>query len=233
MSFESLDILQQIVYFTFIISLFGMVAGSVFFFAQKSEMPDSYRSSTIISGVICLVAAMTYFFMKDFYLARSGEQDFPTELRYIDWIITVPLMLVKFPTLLGLGSKGQKFMAMLIIVSVVMLITAFVGEMNFENKALHFGFYGVSVLCWFYILYSLNKALGSLPPTISEAKKITIRRMFIIILVGWTIYPVGYLVPTFQLEADYRELLYNIGDLINKVGLGLIIIAGGFREKKA
>lgn len=229
------EALQLFVYYTFIISLFSMTAGSVFFFAQQSRMPESYRSSAIISGVICLLAAMTYFMMKDIYYASitSGVATrFPTELRYIDWILTVPLMLIKFPTLLGVGQKGQRFMTLLIIASLIMLVTAFTGEVNFGNKAYYFGFYAVSVTAWLYILFSLNKALGSLPASISEEKKATIKKMFILILIGWVIYPIGYLLPIFQLEPDYRELVYNIGDVINKVGLGLIIIAGGFRDKK-
>lgn len=56
--------------------------------------------------------------------------------------------------------------------------------------------------------------------------------MFLFILIGWVIYPIGYLAPTFGLEPDIRELVYNIGDIINKVGLGLVIIAGGYREVK-
>ncbi len=232
--FSDLSVLQQFVYFTFIISLFSMIAGSIFFFNQKSELPKSYRPAAILGGVICLVAGMTYYFMKDLYLANAlaGVNDFPTEYRYIDWIITVPLMLIKFPTLLGLGKRGQQFMLKLILASVAMLVTAFIGEVNFGNAAIHYGFYGVSCAFWFLIIFSLKSALSSLPPTITEAKRISIRRMFLFILIGWTIYPLGYLAPTFGLEGDYRELVYNIGDIINKVGLGLAVIAGGYRESK-
>lgn len=174
--FSDLSILQQFVYFTFIISLFCMIGASIFFFSQKSELDREYRPAAIISGVICLVAGMTYFYMKGIYLdaALAGKSTFPTEFRYIDWIITVPLMLVKFPTLLGLGKRGQKFMTKLILCSVAMLITAFIGEVNFDTKSFHYGSYAISVGFWLYILYSLNSALSSLPDTVSEAKRISI-----------------------------------------------------------
>lgn len=231
--YDHLNALQQVVYFTFIITLFGMLAGMVFFFAQKSELTGEYKQTAILSGVITLVAALTYYFMHRIYLdgAKGEGGNFPTVFRYIDWFITVPLMLTKFPVLLGLGSRGINFMIKLVICSLIMLITAFIGELYPENPALHYGLYGVSCAFWLFILYSLNSALGQLPDSISEAKRIGIRRMFKIILIGWVIYPIGYLMPTFGLEGDYRELLYNIGDLINKVGLGVIVIVAGFRAQ--
>lgn len=233
---DTLTTLQQFVYFTFIISFFGMAAGSVYFFSQKSELPGAYKQAVIISGVITMVAALTYFYMKDIYLQNAissgSEKGFPTEYRYIDWLITVPLMLIKFPVLLGMGDKGRGFMIKLVVCSLAMLIFSFVGEVNFENKALHFGSYGVSVSFWLFIIFSLNSALRSLPESITEAKRTSIRRMFIFIFVGWIIYPLGYLMPTFGLPGDYRELIYNIGDIINKVGLGLVVVAGGYRSLK-
>jgi len=113
-----------------------------------------------------------------------------------------------------------------------MLLTSFVAEVNFDNKAIHFSFYGVSCLCWLFILFSLNSALKALPATISEAKRGSIGLMFMFIFVGWIIYPLGFLAPTLGLEPDIREFCYNIGDIINKVGLGLVIIVGGFKEQK-
>lgn len=232
---DSLTNLQLYTYFTFIIALFGMFAGTLYFFMQRSELQGPFRQAAIISCVITFVAGMTYYFMKDIYLdgaASGGGYAFPTEFRYIDWFITVPLMLIKFPALLGMGGEGRKFLTKLIILSLGMLLFAYIGEVNFETKAIHFGSYGISCLCWLVILFSLNGALRSLPLNTTESKRAAIRRMFLFILIGWVIYPIGYLMPTFGLQPDYRELLYNIGDVINKVGLGLVIIAGGFAHAK-
>ena len=231
---DSLTALEQLTQGTFIFAFFSMVAGSAFFFSQKNELSGGYRSSTAISGVITLVAALTYFYMKDIYreAALSDTERFPTVYRYIDWFITVPLMLVKFPVLLGLGARGASFMIRLVIVSLVMLVTAFIGEITIGNNAMHYGFYGVSVLAWIYIIYSLGSALSDLPDHVTEAKRVAIRRMFFFILIGWIIYPIGYLMPTFGVAPDYRELLYNIGDVINKVGLGLVIVVGAVAERR-
>ena len=46
-----------------------------------------------------------------------------------------------------------------------------------------------------------------------------------LILVGWIIYPLGYLAPVVSADlADLRETLYTIADIINKVGLGVLVL---------
>ncbi|MGJ8676617.1 MAG: bacteriorhodopsin [Akkermansiaceae bacterium] len=231
--YDNLSLLQQTVYFTFIVSFFAMLAGTVFFFSQKSELNAEYRQTAILSGVITLVASLTYYFMQKIYLenATMGTSAFPTQFRYIDWFITVPLMLIKFPALLGMGSRGVKFMGKLVICSLFMLSFSFAGELNIGNNALHFGLYGISVGFWVYIIYSLYIALNQLPDSVDDYKKTGIRRMFLFILIGWVIYPIGYILPSLSLPGDYRELLYNVGDVINKVGLGLVVINAGLRSR--
>lgn len=49
--------------------------------------------------------------------------------------------------------------------------------------------------------------------------------MRLFILIGWAIYPIGYAVTLFATGVEVqlvRELIYNVADLINKVGFGLI-----------
>jgi sensory rhodopsin len=46
-----------------------------------------------------------------------------------------------------------------------------------------------------------------------------------LILIGWIIYPLGYLAPAVSADLmDLRELLYTIADIINKVGLGVLVL---------
>jgi bacteriorhodopsin len=45
-----------------------------------------------------------------------------------------------------------------------------------------------------------------------------------LILVGWIIYPLGYLAPVAGDFDAIREVLYTIADIINKVGLGVLVL---------
>jgi bacteriorhodopsin len=83
------------------------------------------------------------------------------------------------------------------------------------------------------IMGVLAMAMRELPESMHEETRRTITAMSTLVLLGWLVYPVGYLAPSFGLDADLRELIYNISDVINKVGLGMIVYFGGRRLLKA
>ena len=53
--------------------------------------------------------------------------------------------------------------------------------------------------------------------------------MMWIIIVGWAIYPLGYMAGTdgwyngIETVLPSMEVIYNIGDAINKIGFGLVV----------
>ncbi|MEM1060154.1 MAG: bacteriorhodopsin [Verrucomicrobiota bacterium] len=230
----NLSPLETVVYFTFIVSFFGMIAGSVFFAMQRNAVPKDYQSSMVITAIILLIAAMNYYYMKEIYLIgiADGSETFPTEFRYIDWLLTVPLMLIKFPSMLGLGPKGLRFLVILVVLSLLMITTGFLGEINFDQPTIHYGLFAVGSVAWLLIVAMLFFSLSDLPEQVDHFKRTAITRMAWFVLIGWAIYPLGYLAPTFGLEPAVRELVYNVGDLINKVGLGLFVFAAGVASAK-
>jgi sensory rhodopsin len=225
--------LQLLVQLTFTITFFGMVAASVFMALQKNAVAREYRSSMAISCVILLIAAMNYYFMRDIYIVgiASGVARFPTEFRYIDWVLTVPLMLVKFPSILGMGPKGVRFLMILVLLALIMIVTGFIGEINITNALVHFSLFGVGGVAWVLIVLLLFFSLKELPPDADPFKRDVIRRMAFFVLVGWMVYPIGYLAPSYGLPADVREFVYNIADLVNKVGLALVVYSVGMRRQ--
>ncbi|MEM1158089.1 MAG: bacteriorhodopsin [Verrucomicrobiota bacterium] len=226
--------LQMVVHYTFIMTFIGMIAGCIFFALQKSSVLPEYQTSMTVTAVILAIASINYYYMKDVYVMgiATGEGNFPTEFRYIDWMLTVPLMLVKFPVLLGMGPKGTQFLVILVMLSLLMLVTGFIGEVSPETPLVHYGLFGVGVVAWLLIVGMIFFSLSDLPPHIDEITAGTIKKMAYFILIGWLIYPIGYLSPTIGLTPDIRELVYNIGDLINKVGLGLFIYYGSAAKTK-
>ena len=79
--------------FTFFIGSMAMLASTVFFFVQMTRVEGKWKDSLLVSGLITGIAAVHYFYMRNFW-AENGVS--PTEFRYIDWILTVPLMCVEF-----------------------------------------------------------------------------------------------------------------------------------------
>ncbi|OAI82792.1 rhodopsin [Exiguobacterium sp. KKBO11] len=230
---EDVNLLVLATQYMFWVGFVGMAAGTLYFLVERNSLAPEYRSTATVAALVTFVAAIHYYFMKQ-AVGESGllsEIDgFPTEIRYIDWLVTTPLLLIKFPLLLGLkGGKGRSLLTKLVIADIIMIIGGYIGEssINLAGGFTQLGLwaYVVGCIAWFYIIYLLftnvTKAAEDKPAPIRKA----LLQMRLFILIGWAIYPVGYAVTLFAPGIDVqlvRELIYNFADLINKVGFGLI-----------
>ncbi|WP_214770013.1 MULTISPECIES: bacteriorhodopsin [unclassified Exiguobacterium] len=230
---EDVNLLVLATQYMFWVGFVGMAAGTLYFLVERNSLAPEYRSTATVAALVTFVAAIHYYFMKQ-AVGESGllsEIDgFPTEIRYIDWLVTTPLLLIKFPLLLGLkGGKGRSLLTKLVIADIIMIIGGYIGEssINLAGGFTQLGLwaYVVGCIAWFYIIYLLftnvTKAAEDKPAPIRKA----LLQMRLFILIGWAIYPVGYAVTLFAPGIEIqlvRELIYNFADLINKVGFGLI-----------
>ena len=230
---EDVNLLVLATQYMFWVGFVGMAAGTLYFLVERNSLAPEYRSTATVAALVTFVAAIHYYFMKQ-AVGESGllsEIDgFPTEIRYIDWLVTTPLLLIKFPLLLGLKEgKGRALLTKLVIADIIMIIGGYIGEssINLAGGFTQLGLwaYVVGCIAWFYIIYLLftnvTKAAEDKPAPIRKA----LLQMRLFILIGWAIYPVGYAVTLFApgIEVQLvRELIYNFADLINKVGFGLI-----------
>ncbi|MFP7279089.1 bacteriorhodopsin [Exiguobacterium indicum] len=230
---EDVNLLVLATQYMFWVGFVGMAAGTLYFLVERNSLAPEYRSTATVAALVTFVAAIHYYFMKQ-AVGESGllsEIDgFPTEIRYIDWLVTTPLLLIKFPLLLGLkGGKGRSLLTKLVIADIIMIIGGYIGEssINLAGGFTQLGLwaYVVGCIAWFYIIYLLftnvTKAAQDKPEPIRKA----LLQMRLFILIGWAIYPVGYAVTLFASGIEVqlvRELIYNFADLINKVGFGLI-----------
>lgn len=219
--------------FTFFIGSMAMLAATVFFFFQYTNVDAKWRDSMLVSGLITFIAAVHYYYMRDFW---AESQVSPTEFRYIDWILTVPLMCVEFYLITKKAGAKLGLLWRLIAASLAMLVLGFLGEStgiyNKPETATMSWIMGLlSGLAYFYILYLVMfgevKALAEKAgPQVAKAVKI----LAWFVLVGWAIYPIGYIAGTTgglfgaQVFSGLpMDIVYNIGDAVNKIGFGLVI----------
>ena len=218
--------------FTFFIGCMAMMAASVFFFLSMSSVDKKWKVSLLVSGLITFIAAVHYFYMRD-YWAEFGES--PTFFRYVDWILTVPLMCVEFYLLLKVAGATKSLMWTLIGLSVILLVTGYLGETG--DSAVLWG--TISGLAYFVIAYEVwlggaKKLAEAAGGQVLESHKM----LCWFVLVGWSIYPLGYMIGTdgwydfvdgIGLDMD---VVYNIGDAINKIGFGLVVYAVAIASSK-
>ncbi len=212
--------------FTFFLGSMAMLAATVFFFVERSNVSAEWKMSMTVSGLITGIAAVHYYYMREVWVT-SGIS--PTEFRYIDWILTVPLMVVEFYLLTKVNFQK------LIWASIAMLVTGYFGEAGIGP--LSPALWGLlSGAAYFYIAYDVvagevGTAAAAAGGKIANANTLLTR----FVIIGWGIYPLGYLIGTADgqwysfmagaVDADMRDLIYNVGDAINKIGFGLVVWA--------
>lgn len=233
--------------FTFFLGTMAMMAASVFFFYEAHHATPKWRLSILISGIITLIAAVHYYYMRGYNLevtnlirnglAPENTSASPTFFRYVDWLLTVPLMCVEFFLITSKASSrngtGVRLLWKLIAGAVAMLVTGYFGEAVYPQDSVWWG--TASALAYFYIIYlvwfgEVAILANSSSPAVNQANK----SLGWFVLAGWAIYPIGYIVGTpgglFGIPADElgigalnMDIVYNLGDGINKIGFGLTI----------
>jgi len=220
-----LEVPNDLVSFTFFIGTMAMMAASAFFFLSLDAGGAKWRTSILVSGLITFIAAVHYYYMRD--ASVSGES--VTFFRYVDWILTVPLMCVEFYLILQKAGAQKSLMWNLILLSTVMLVTGYIGEAKLGDAVVWGTISGISYFVIVYILWF--GSAGKLAQKAGGAVLDAFNALKWFVLVGWAIYPIGYMIGTAD-GAWYSfmgnigvemDLVYNIGDAINKIGFGLVV----------
>lgn len=210
--------------FTFFVGCMAMMAASAFFFLSMNSFDRKWRTSILVSGLITFIAAVHYWYMRDYW---ATNMESPTFFRYVDWILTVPLMCVEFYLILKVAGAKKSLMWKLILLSIVMLVTGYWGEGVDRDNAWLWGL--ISGIAYFVIVYEIwlggaAKLAKEAGGSVANAHKI----LCWFVLVGWAIYPIGYMAGTpGWYEGIFgglsMDVFYNIADAINKIGFGLVI----------
>jgi bacteriorhodopsin len=207
----------------------GCLAATVFFFIERSSVPAAWRVSITIAGLVTGIAFIHYMYMRDVWVTTG---DSPTVYRYIDWLITVPLLMLEFYFVLSAVKKvpGTIFWRLL-LGSLVMLIGGYAGEAGYINAMLGFV---IGMAGWVYILYEVFSGdAGKIAAKSGNKALVTaFGAMRMIVTVGWAIYPLGYVFGylTGGVDANSLNIIYNAADFLNKIAFGLIIWAAAMQS---
>ena len=210
--------------FTFFIGCMSMMAASAFFFLSMNSFDSKWRTSILVSGLITFIAAVHYWYMRDYWAENATS---PTFFRYVDWILTVPLMCVEFYLILKAAGATKALMWKLILLSTVMLVTGYFGEAVYRDQAQIWGL--VSGIAYFIIVYEIWMGSASkLAAAAGGAVQAAHKTLCKFVLIGWAIYPIGFMAGTpGWYEGIFgglqMDVIYNVGDAINKIGFGMAV----------
>ncbi|MEQ8332520.1 bacteriorhodopsin [Nisaea sp.] len=221
--------------YSFTAAFAAMAAGTLYFMMERNNLTPEYSPVASLCAMVSLVAAINYFVMKD-TVGLDGQAaslaGFATDYRYIDWLITTPLLLAVLPVLLGRSRMNNGMMARLLAVDVLMIVVGYIGEVSI-NRAGGGTMTGwwcllISMACWFYILYVLFAEIGRALEGADSYLKSSLGFLRTYLVISWVVYPLGYLIAVLDLSDNLligREMVYCIADVIAKVGFGMAAVS--------
>jgi len=206
---------------TFWLISMALLATTVFFFIERNSVKASWRTSVTLSGLVTGIAFVHYMYMREVWVQTGAS---PTVFRYIDWLLTVPILMVEFYFILSAVKKvsGGIFWRLL-VGTLVMLIGGYLGEAGYIN--INAGFI-IGMAGWIFILYEVFAGeAGKEAARLSGAAKGCFEFCKWIVTIGWAVYPLGYLFGYMMGTADEvtLNLIYNLADFVNKILFGLVI----------
>jgi len=210
----------------------GMLAATAFFFMERGSVASGWRTSVTVAGLVTGIAFIHYMYMRGVWV-QTGDS--PTVYRYIDWLITVPLQTIEFYLILAAVKKvsGRIFWRLL-IGSLVMLISGYLGEAGYINPMMGFI---IGIAGWIYILYEVfSGEAGKIASKSGNKGLVTaFGAMRMIVTIGWAIYPLGYVFGylTGGVDANSLNVIYNLADFLNKIAFGLVIWAAAMQNTSA
>ena len=206
---------------TFWIVSIAMWAATIFFFYEGMRVSGKWRTSMVVAGLITFIAAVHYMYMREYWVVM-GES--PVIYRYIDWVLTVPLQMVEFYLILiaaGAAVSGGSFWRLL-VGTLVMVIGGYLGEAGMIPVLLGFI---IGMIGWAVIIWEIFRGEASQAASSNQSVSSAFNAMRLIVLVGWAIYPLGYVFGLMMETVDINTLnwVYNLADFVNKILFGLII----------
>ena len=211
----------------------ALLAATAFFFLERGTVNDKWKTSLTVAGLVTGIAFWHYLYRRGMWI-ETGES--PNVYRYIDWLLTVPLLIVEFYLILkAVTTVRAAIFYKLLIGSVIMLVAGYMGEAGLAPVLPAFV---VGMAAWLYIIYEIfagetakaNSASGN------EAAQTAYSAMKWIVTIGWVIYPAGYYLGYLTgggVDASSLNLIYNLADFVNKILFGLVIYAAAVKDSRA
>lgn len=228
----------NLVYNAFSFAIATMFASALFFFNARAQAGQKYRIALLVSGLVVSIAGYHYFRIFNSWDAAYDLQNgvytlngkpFNDAYRYVDWLLTVPLLLVEAVAVLALPLKeARPLLIKLTVASIIMIATGYPGEIS-DNLTTRVIWGTVSTIPFAYILYvlwvELSKSLVRQPAPVQTL----VRNMRLLLLLSWGVYPIAYILPMVGITGTSAtigvQIGYTIADVLAKPVFGLLVFA--------
>jgi sensory rhodopsin len=222
--------------YTFEFALICMIAATIYFVLERYSLSNEYKPISTLAILTTSLAVIEYFNMRDFFTLENLSKEnlnYPTEYRYITWLIATPIMLYTYFVLTKLSKTNKPIVILTLSLNFSMIVTGYFAESTYSNGLMPIMFaysmFAAGFACWIGIVFIFMSTLPKLVSAQNNAGTNNCLKCLGVlqklVLYGWAIYPLGLFITFFDASVEtalIREIIYNFGDLFNKIGFSLI-----------
>lgn len=228
----------SLTYNLFSFTIAAMFASFIFFVLGRQQIALKYRPALVMSAIVVAVAGYHYFRIFENWSAAYTLQNgvyvatgvpFNDAYRYVDWLLTVPLLVAELVAVLALArARSISLTFRLGFAALLMVALGYPGEIAADTttRAI-WGF--IATLPFVYILWVLFRELGPAIERQPGEAKVLVRNIRLLLLATWGFYPIVYLLPILGIGGAQAliaiQVGYAIADVLAKCGYGIMIYA--------
>jgi bacteriorhodopsin len=214
----------------------SMAAGTLYFVLERSDLKPEHRATATYAALVTFIAAIFYWQMTQIVsfpgLTDVAAIESTMPIRYLDWLLTTPLLLLEFGIIASLAGAPKGITYRLVLADLVMIITGYFGEIGVPGTVGNYVNFALSTVAWLYIVYTIWN-IKPTKGTVLVKKSVETMKKFVVF--GWVIYPIGTATQEFlelsgsdaqtiQLAVCLAAIIYVFADVINKVGFGVVAL---------
>lgn len=229
----------------------GMGSATIFFWLQVCNVNKKYRTAMMITGLVTFIATYHYFRIfnswneafdvkydakKSDYVVSLTGAPFNDAYRYVDWVLTVPLLLIELILVMGLEPAETTSKCWTLgVASGLMVALGYPGEIQ-DDPSGRWLWWALAMIPFLYVVSTLavglNEATGKMPPSAASltgyARWLTI--------VSWCTYPGVYIIKMLGISgvaaSAGEQIGYSCSDVMAKAVFGVLIWAIAAEKSK-
>ena len=226
----------NLVYNVFSFGLISMLACTIYTLVSQQRVLAKYRNALVMSSMVTFIAGYHYLRIFDSFkhastdnkvLLDGTQNSFNEAYRYVDWLLTVPLLLVEVVAVLALTASVSRSLIMrLVPASAAMIALGYPGEIS-EVRGDQILFGVLSTIPFLYILYVLFVELGKSLERQPEGVAKSVANLRLLLIATWGVYPIAYMFNIWGTASQESfvavQVGYTIADVLAKCVFGLTI----------
>jgi len=232
----------------------GMMASTVYFFFHAHMVAHKYRTALCISGLVTLIAfyhyvrifnsfvdAYTFAAVSDTsteYICTASGKPFNDAYRYMDWLLTVPLLLIELLLVMDLDKDIEAALSVKLgSAAALMILFGYPGEVTL-NHGTRWLWWFLAMIPFCYIVYTLFIGLKDAVQRQESSARDLVSSARYVTIISWCTYPVVYILPMLGMDSSHAALVgiqvgYSISDFISKCVVGFMVTKIAMAKSKA